>query len=247
MFPWEEVLQSWQRLGITVSGLLCSYILWGEKCKWVSSFTGVPFSLSLSNSSPLHPSTGTHRHRVTHPKLMPIFIETHIHTQTDVCTLIPTYLHPCAYTLWNTLSHTQFWTHTHTCSLFLSVSHTPLVLVLNVRQSAVYTLSPSLFPAAVPSLQSLFHSKQNEMKSNTDLIWLLQENLKYVLFQSTHFPSQISCLALTWRWNIMCQVFLIHIFFQRNWEQLSCCRAVNLLRAALPHVQVLGSSHPAIG
>ena len=72
----------------------------------------------------------------------------------------------------------------------------------------LFILSPALFPAAVPSLQSLFHSKQNEMKSNTDLIWLLQENLKYVLFQSAHFPSQISCLALTWRWNIMCQVFL---------------------------------------
>ena len=149
--------------------------------------------------------------------------------------------------LWNTHPHTQFWIHTHTCSLFLSVSHTPLVLVLDVRQSAVYTLSPSLFPAAVPSLQSLFHSKQNEMKSNTALIWLLQENLKYVLFESAHFPSQISCLALTWRWNITCQVFLIHILFQRNWEQLSCCRAVNLLRAALPCVQVLGSSHIAIG
>lgn len=150
----------------------------------------------------------------------------------------------CLYALKHTLTHTVLNTHSHMLTVSVCLTHTPC---LSTQCQAVYTLSPSLFPAAVPSLQSLFHSKQNEMKSNTDLIWLLQENLKYVLFQSTHFPSQISCLALTWRWNIMCQVFLIHIFFQRNWEQLSCCRAVNLLRAALPHVQVLGSSHPAIG
>lgn len=126
-------------------------------------------------------------------------------------------------------SPTYSWTDTHTF-LSLSVSHTPLVLVLDVRvrRSAVYTLSPSLFPAAVPSLQSLFHSKQNKMKSNTDLIWLLQENLKYVLFRSVHFPSQISHLALPQRWNIMCQVFLRHTFFQRNWKQLLCCWAITL-------------------
>ena len=123
VFPWEEVWQSWQRLGIAVSGLLCPYILWREKCKWVGSFAGVPFSWSLSSSSPLHPSPGTQRHSVTHPKLRPTFIGTHIHTHTDACTLTPTYLPPCAYTLWNT--HRVLDTHSHMFTVFVCLTHTP--------------------------------------------------------------------------------------------------------------------------
>lgn len=143
--PWGwKFSQSWQHFGITVSGLLSSYAVRWEKRKQVSSFGEVPFSLSPFQLFPLRPSACTHRH--THTKLMHTFSETSTHT----------YSHTRAHTLWNI------------CTL----THTPLVLVLHVRvrQSAVSTLSPALFLAAVPSLQSLFHSKQNKMKSNTDLI-----------------------------------------------------------------------------
>ena len=198
----------------------------GQQFRW-SAFLSVPPPASFKGD----PQT----HRDTHTC---IYRDTHIHTQMDLYTL--THSHTCAYTL----EHTLFWIHTHTWSLSqsLAVSHTPLVIVLDVRQSAVYTLALSLFTAAVPSLHSLFLSKQNEMKSNTDLIWLLQENLKYVLFQSAHFQSQISHLALTRRWNITCQVFLRHIFFQRNWKQLLCCWAINLAQgctALWPSAQIL--------
>lgn len=186
---------------------------------------------------------------IPHPTLPSLSLHTH-----PQCTLTPnSYTHSQRQTLAHKWTYTNRHTHTYSCvhllsgiythsytckhSLKLCLTDTPLVLVLDarVRQSTIYTLSPSLFPAAVPSLQSLFHSKQNKMKSNTDLIWLLQENLKYVLFRSVHFPSQISHLALPQRWNIMCQVFLRLTVFQRNWKQLLCCWAINLAqdRAAL--------------
>lgn len=178
--PCGRFCQSWQRPGITVSGFLRSSTVWWEKCKQVSSFAGVHFSLGPSNTHP-------HKHRHTHTKLR------EKHTQT----LLLTHTHICLHTLEHT--HTHSWTHTHTYLLTLSVSfsvsHIPFIFIFNmrVRQSAVYTLSLSWFLAAVPSLQSLFHSKQNKMKSNTDLIWLLQENLKHVVsknsFSVSNFPS----------------------------------------------------------
>lgn len=137
----------------------------------------------------------------------------------------------CIYILWNTYSCTHSWTHTHTCSVSVSFSvpHTPLVFILGVSGKLLFILFPlSLLLAAVPSLLSLFHSKQNKMKSNTNLIWLLQENLKYAVFRSLRFPSPISHLALPQRWNITCQVFLRHTFFWKNWKQLFRCWAINL-------------------
>lgn len=138
---------------------------WWERCKQVSNFAGVPFSLSpvqcfLLCPSKMHPQTQTHSH------------QTHTFTETDTLTHQHTHTHTRVHvcTPECTRSYTHFGTHTHSCSL--SILHTPLVSILDVRirQSAVDTPSQSLFLAAVPSLQSLFLSKQNKMKSNTDLI-----------------------------------------------------------------------------
>lgn len=103
-----------------------------------------------------------------HTKL--IYTFTNTRTQMDLSAQAYSSTLTCAPTVWNIHSCTR--EHTLTRALSLSLTHTPLVLVfaVRVRQSAVYTLSLSLFPAAVPSLQSLFHSKQNKMKSSTDLI-----------------------------------------------------------------------------
>lgn len=207
--------------GIAISSLLCSYtIRWGRH-KEIGNFAGVPVYPPSNSSLFVSPHTPT---MYAHTKLIHTFPETNTRTQMNL------YRH--THTYWCVHLLSGIYTHSYTCkhSLKLCLTDTPLVLVLDarVRQSSIYTLSPSLFPAAVPSLQSLFHSKQNKMKSNTDLIWLLQENLKYVLFRSVHFPSQISHLALPQRWNIMCQVFLRLTVFQRNWKQLLCCWAINL-------------------
>lgn len=138
----------------------------GQQFHW-SAFLSVPFQFL-----PPSPSMGAHRH--THTDLRPALTEPHTFTHRL------THPHILAHTLpVRSLEHTL----THMLTLSAWVSHTPLVLVLDARQSAIYTLSPPLFLAAVPSLQSLFHSKQNEMKSNTALIWLLWENLKYVVSQ----------------------------------------------------------------
>lgn len=120
-----------------------------------------------SNASHCVPQTCTPRHRHTHTKLM------HTFTETDTLTYQHTHTH-------NTRAYMHSGTHTLTHPLLntlpracsLAISHTPLVFVLDVRirQSAVDTPSQSVFLAAVPSLQSLFLSKQNKMKSNTDLI-----------------------------------------------------------------------------
>lgn len=174
--------------------------------------------LSVPSCSPLSvPQTCSRIHKHTHPKL----------TLTETNTLLHWYTHTHTQAYMHSGIHTLFWPHTHTCSLTLSVSFSvsrAFVLDVRVRQSAVYTLSPSSFLAAAPSLQSPFHSKQNKVKSNTDLMWLLQENLKYVLFQSLHFPSQISHLACHTDEISHVRCFWDrHTFFRRNWKQLFCC------------------------
>ena len=80
----------------------------------------MPFSLFLSNSSPLHPSTGTHRHRVTHPKLklMPTFIETHIHTQRHMHAHTHILSSMCLYALKHTPTHTVLNTHSHMLTVY---------------------------------------------------------------------------------------------------------------------------------
>lgn len=111
--PCGRFCQSWQRPGITVSGFLRSSTVWWEKCKQVSSFAGVHFSLGPSNTHP-------HKHRHTHTKLRHAFTEKNTHKHS--CWHTRTY----AYTLWNTLIHTLEHTLIRTCSLslFLSLSHT---------------------------------------------------------------------------------------------------------------------------
>lgn len=184
----------------------------GQQFCW-SAFISVPFQLL-----PLRPSVGAHRH--THTKVIHA-LQRYTHSHTDIHTdkLVPTYLHTWACTLSGTHTHTYTLLNTPHISFSLSFSLSHTTPCLSTQCQAICCLySFPVFVSSSCSLQSLFHSKQNEMKSNTDLIWLLQENLNYVLLWSTHFPSQISRLALMQRWNITCQVFLRHTFFWRNWK-----------------------------
>lgn len=100
--------QSWQRLGITVSSLLCSYTTGWERCTQVSNFAGVPFSLSPFQRFPLcpsnmHPQTQTHSH------------QTHAHLYRDRHADTPAHSYPqhaCIYALWNTHTHPPTIEHT---------------------------------------------------------------------------------------------------------------------------------------
>lgn len=134
----------------------------GQQFCWSALLSVLSHHPPPLNASNVHPQTQTHSHR-THSHL---YTQTHGHTNT----LTHTRTHMC--TLEYPRSHTHFCKHTLTHALSLSASHAPPVFSLEVRtgQSAVDAPPQPLFLAAVPSSQSLFHSKQNKMKSNTDLI-----------------------------------------------------------------------------
>ena len=68
---------------------------------------------------------GTHRHRVTHPKLMPTFIETHIHTQRHMHTHTHILAAMCLYALKHTPTHTVLNTHSHMLTVSVCLTHTP--------------------------------------------------------------------------------------------------------------------------
>lgn len=133
-----------------------------------STYQRFCWSALLSVLLPTLPSVSLHLHpqHTLTPNSYP-----HLQTLAHKWTYPRRRTHPHSHVRLLSGIYTPALVNTHSHMLCLSLTHTPLVLVFDVKvRRSVYTLSLSLFPAAVPSLQSLFHSKQNKMKSNTDLI-----------------------------------------------------------------------------
>lgn len=102
--------------------------LWWKKCKWVSNFAGVPFSLSLSKSSPcILQGAPADTQRYSHQTHTCIYRDTHIHTQMDLNTLTHSYPHTLTHVPIHSGTHTVLNPHSHMITVPVSgcLTHAP--------------------------------------------------------------------------------------------------------------------------